>query len=294
MKKWVKITLGVIGGIILLFVIDLICIFTINRPLLAIKEDNGDSVNFVYRGLLYDTLYCHEYSTPQIKPKGTKISCAVERVDIGKVIKFEDKTKNIEDFACDTALEKFYEDANYTYYWNCMKNEYMIVKYENEFEETISNALKYGTITINDLDRYNIDYIKENKNQEELQTPPDIFVYIDENEKAKALLGTYSWKITKDGIEEVITADSKHPSQIKYDDINTLKLNATKVNIESNNATISSANIYNIDKTESIKKISWDNSTIMLGNLNAGEYVLEIVASYSQGKVYYGVKLVVE
>ena len=112
--------------------------------------------------------------------------------------------------------------------------------------------------------------------------------------KATAVRGTYSWEIMKDGKEEVIMADSLHPSQIKYNDINTIKLNDTKVNIESNNATISSANIFNIDKTESIKKISWDNNTIMLGNLKAGEYVLEIVASYTQGKVYYGVKLVVE
>lgn len=32
----------------------------------------------------------------------------------------------------------------------------------------------------------------------------------------------------------------------------------------------------------------------MIGNLKAGEYVLEIVANYSQGTVYYGVKLIVE
>ena len=51
MKKWLKITLGVIGGFGLLLVIDLVCIFTIHRPLFAIKEDNGDSVNIVYRGL---------------------------------------------------------------------------------------------------------------------------------------------------------------------------------------------------------------------------------------------------
>ena len=37
----------------------------------------------------------------------------------------------------------------------------MIVKYESGFEETISDALKYGTIKISDLDRFNIDYIKE-------------------------------------------------------------------------------------------------------------------------------------
>jgi len=76
MKKWLKILLVVVGGIILVFVIDLICIFTINRPLLAIKEDNGDSVNMVYRGLAYDVYNCHEYPMPQIKIKGNKFNCS--------------------------------------------------------------------------------------------------------------------------------------------------------------------------------------------------------------------------
>ena len=78
MKKWLKITLGVVGGIILLFAIDLICIFAINRPLLAVKKDN------VYRGLLYDTYICSEYTVPQIKTKGAKFTCAVIEFDEGK------------------------------------------------------------------------------------------------------------------------------------------------------------------------------------------------------------------
>ena len=81
MKKWMKITLGIVGVIILLFAIDIVCIFTINRPLLAIKEDNGDSVNLIYRGILYDTYNCHEYSIPQIKVKGAKFTCAVIQFD---------------------------------------------------------------------------------------------------------------------------------------------------------------------------------------------------------------------
>lgn len=71
MKKWMKITLGVIGGIVLLLIVDLGCIFTINRPLFAIKKDNGS----VYKGILYDTYSCAEYSVPQIKAKGTKFIC---------------------------------------------------------------------------------------------------------------------------------------------------------------------------------------------------------------------------
>ena len=84
MKKWMKITLGVVGGILLLLIIDLLCIFTFNKPLLAIKQDNGDSVNLVYRGLLYDTYICHEQSVPQIKVKGAKFTCAAIEFDEGK------------------------------------------------------------------------------------------------------------------------------------------------------------------------------------------------------------------
>lgn len=71
MKRWLKIILSVIGIIILTIIIDLICIFTINKPLFAIKDKNG----YVYRGLFYDTYNCIEYSVPQIKLKGLKLSC---------------------------------------------------------------------------------------------------------------------------------------------------------------------------------------------------------------------------
>ena len=73
---WPKvIIMAIIVGIILLFAIDLVCIYTINRPLFAIKEDNGDSVDLIYRGVFYDTYNCHEYSALQIKAKGSKFTC---------------------------------------------------------------------------------------------------------------------------------------------------------------------------------------------------------------------------
>lgn len=82
---------------------------------------------------------------------------------IGKVIEIVDTTKEIKNFACVEILEEFYEDDNYTYYYNCMKGKYIIVKYESGYEETVKNALKYQSITINDLDNYNISYIKYEK-----------------------------------------------------------------------------------------------------------------------------------
>ncbi len=158
MKRWIKITLGVFGIIILLFIIDIVCIFTINRPLFAKKIDNS-----IYRGIFYDTYNCEEYSVPQIKAKKAKFTCSTVKINIGKVISITDTSKNIKDFACAEALESFYEDENYTYYWSCIKNKYIIVKYENGYKEKVSDALKHGTITTQDLDTYNINYIKYEK-----------------------------------------------------------------------------------------------------------------------------------
>jgi len=288
MKK-VFIIVGIIIGIILLDSMQAL-VFDSN-PLLKIREHyNGGNLNYVDKGILVDT-YCGINGKKDTVIKGFSYSLSFENT-----YEIVDKTKNWEDFACDEALEKIYEDEKYIYYLPCMKSQYIEVRYENLKREKLISALANGNISISDLDKFDIDYIREEKEQEELQSPPDLFVYLDdETTKAKALLGTHSWKITKDdGIEEVIMADSAHPSQIKYSDANTLKYRESIIKIESTNATISSANIYNMDKTEKIKKISFDNKTIMLGNLKAGEYVLEIVANYSQGTVCYGVKLVVE
>lgn len=74
MKNWLKIIFGIFGGIVLLVIIDLACIFTINRPLFAIKKDNGA----IYKGMFFDTYICNEYPTPQIKGKGVKFTCVTD------------------------------------------------------------------------------------------------------------------------------------------------------------------------------------------------------------------------
>jgi len=161
--KILKIILISIGIIVLGVIVDITCVFTINRPIFAVREDNGDSINVIYRGLFYDTYNCAEYSMPQIKSKGDKIACSTIRINLGKITNIIDKTKDKKNFVCAEALESFYEDDKYTYYWPCIKNQYMIVKYQSGYEETISTALKYGTITINELDISNIKYIKGSK-----------------------------------------------------------------------------------------------------------------------------------
>ena len=71
MNKYLKTLLIIISSIILLVFVDLVCIFTINRPIIAIKKDN------VYYGVFYDSYDCMEYSILQIQPKNSKFCCAV-------------------------------------------------------------------------------------------------------------------------------------------------------------------------------------------------------------------------
>ena len=88
MKNKMKIVLSIICIIVLAFTLDLICIFTINKPLFAVKDKNG----YVYRGLFYDTYNCREYSVPQIKFKGTKFTCTNV-----KVVQDKESTYNVTD-----------------------------------------------------------------------------------------------------------------------------------------------------------------------------------------------------
>ena len=77
MKFILNIFIKIIIVFIILTYLDLFWIFNFNTPILAIKEDNGDSVNIVYRGIFYDTYNCQEFSSMLIKSKGSKYNCIV-------------------------------------------------------------------------------------------------------------------------------------------------------------------------------------------------------------------------
>lgn len=281
MKKILYILCLVIGIVL----IDSAQALILNNPPFIGIETRG----MMKKGILVDTYFCNPDDKHTVL-KGVKYACHV-KIDYTLV----DKTVENEDMSFDTALQNFFEDDNYVYYWDCIKDEYMIVRYATGEEIRISDALKANKLSIQELDDAGIKYIKNERQKVELQSPPALYLYVEgDNNKAQALLGTYSWRITKCGESVYICADSLHPSEMKYKDENILKYNNSNIFIESENALISSVNIYDVNKTEKIKKIYFDNEKIMLGNLTKGEYALEIVASYDQGNVYYGLKILVE
>lgn len=74
-----------------------------------------------------------------------------------------DESKNQRGLSFASVLEDFYETDTDIYYFTCAKSNFIKVKYIDGSEENIKDALKKGNITIEDLDDYDIKYIKEAK-----------------------------------------------------------------------------------------------------------------------------------
>lgn len=149
--KYILIAIGIIFGIIIVDSIQAL-VFD-NNPIIGIQTRNMKKT-----GILVDTHHCGNGKHDTVI-KGFSYSCSY---NAGNYI-LVDKTKEKKDFSCAEALESFYEDDNHVYYWNCMKNKYMVVQYDDDSEETIEEALKKKHIDIEILDKFEIDYIKEEK-----------------------------------------------------------------------------------------------------------------------------------
>ena len=85
---------------------------------------------------------------------------------LGEIVKIIDRTVT-ENLPCDTAFEKFYEDAENEYYFNCIKSDYIIVEYANGYKEDIKAALENGNATLADLRKFNIAYTIKTRDKED-------------------------------------------------------------------------------------------------------------------------------
>ncbi len=163
MKKSVKFIL-----IFLILFIGLLLIDTMqakifnNEPFVKVtKNYDGGALYRQDKGILTNTYICAD-GTKKTVFKWEKYICPINN-NMEKIADIVDKSKQIDGFACDAALDPFYEDENYQYSYGCIKSSYVVVKYQNGIEETVKEALKKGIITLKDLDDYNINYIKVEK-----------------------------------------------------------------------------------------------------------------------------------
>ena len=83
--------------------------------------------------------------------------------DVVYVVDIVDQTSSGEICTAD-ALEGFYSDETYDYYFPSIKSGYIVVSYSDGTAKGVKEALTEGHITIADLDRFGIGYYKEEKN----------------------------------------------------------------------------------------------------------------------------------
>ncbi len=158
MKKGLKITIIIFCIVIAVFVVDSAqaLIFN-NSPIIKVRKYyDGGTLHYKDGGLFVDT-YCGVNGVKDTVIKGFSYSLTFD-----EKIEIIDKTKE-SNISCDEAEQKFYEDENFTYYYPCIKSEYVIVKYSDGSQETVEEALAKEKIKIGDLDKFDIHYIKESK-----------------------------------------------------------------------------------------------------------------------------------
>lgn len=148
MKTWLKITIGLVALILLCILIDVIYIFTVFKPLFAVKQGE-----WLYYGVFYDTYVCPQYTVPQIKAKWTKYSC----VDVP-----QDKTFEIIDTTevCAEALEGIYTDITGEYYLPCIKSQNISIRFSDGTTYSLKYVLNNNILTIQELIDGGLNVIK--------------------------------------------------------------------------------------------------------------------------------------
>ena len=93
-------------------------------------------------------------------------------VDVSNNSQSATKTKSIErivdhsvddSVSYDNALELFYTDDKYNYYFSNIISQYIIVEFDDGTKNNVKDALTAGEITISDLDKFKIQYSKTEK-----------------------------------------------------------------------------------------------------------------------------------
>ncbi len=79
-----------------------------------------------------------------------------------EIAKIVDRTKEA-NITCAAAMELFYDDGYTKYYFPAIKSQHIIVTYSNGAYEDIVAALNAGRATIEDLDKFGIEYYTKKK-----------------------------------------------------------------------------------------------------------------------------------
>ena len=131
---------------------------------LSISKDNAEVIR-TEDGQRIEVVFLTIGELPQVsvtfRMDGTSVVGVVASVE-KKVVGMVDKTVT-DDIGTDTALEKFWEDTVNEYYFRSIKSASVFVMMSDGTAVPVVEALQNGIIEINDLTKYNMEYIVEKK-----------------------------------------------------------------------------------------------------------------------------------
>ncbi len=249
-----------------------------NSPFIKIRKNFKDGyVQYMDKGLLVNHYHCKN-NEDVTAWKFTKFVCSIpeNKKEIKEIVDLVAR----DNLTCDTALEKFYQDENYTYSYSCIKNDKVIVKYNDGSEETVKEALENNKITIQDLDRFNIAYIKEeienNKEKLNLENYQDnpIFLNYGEENIIKTKNINLSHTILTERIENKYNNDKELANLVKY-----IK---DTFDIEINNKWEISINYYNNEKADGLVQFVYT-----IGEIKTNRSITFVINKDKYDKVYY-------
>lgn len=149
--------------LVLIFIIDFSMMFLFKmHPIFVIRGNiyiDGGSVE--YYGLGYKVLQCKTLSgdnSIKIGLYNMKYSCNTNSSLSNTNFIIIDETK-----VCAEALELFYTDDYYNYYFPCIQSEYIYIKYDNGYKALVKEALMNNLVTIQQLEDKGLKIYKYNK-----------------------------------------------------------------------------------------------------------------------------------
>lgn len=106
------------------------------------------------------TAGCALAAEPERSPVISEEPMPVPDPDVVTVTDIVDRAEE-ENLPTDTALELFWSDGEYDYYFPTVRSRYVSVYYSDGTEQTVRAALEEGRIAIADLNTFGVDYHKE-------------------------------------------------------------------------------------------------------------------------------------
>lgn len=193
----------------------------------------GDYVRICFDGMVMETYPLQINSVTYISltdSTGNEIS---EHTTEKTVVNIIDKTVN-SDLVTADALEGFYNDDMYNYYFSSIRSQYVIVEYSDGSTETVAYALAENRITIADLDAYGIGYYKEPRNIENIiyhsdrggEPDAEEVFYVDEEYAYTfpSIRSEYVIVYYKDGTSQPIK-EALAEGKLKIEDLNHFGIN---------------------------------------------------------------------